>query len=215
MFFHFTDILVIFYSIRRIFEFWNRWLIRHCPECCCGMSCRQETILQSGLCHRKNLFQTFFIIQFRCCQNLFHHTDGKWNLSIKCFPFDFKSCLEFFFFYFRHIRVKLQWSSDSSGVSVDFIKKFSIFIMLSVNDSENCLQKPHHRKILFRHIRKVKHQIQITDPVRLNLMEYHRDICNLHLFIINRCDLSGNIRSCQHRDLLQILLTWRFFLILL
>ena len=43
------------------------------------------------------------------------------------------------------------------------------------------------------HIRKVKHQIQITDSVRFNLMEYRRDICNLHLFIINRCDLAGNV----------------------
>ena len=79
--------------------------------------------------------------------------------------------------------------------------------MLGVNDSENCLQKSYHREIFLRHIGKVKHQIQITDSVRFNLMEDSWDICNLHLFIVNRCDLSGNILPCQHRDLLQILLT--------
>ena len=100
-------------------------------------------------------------------------------------------------------------------MAVDLIEQFPVLIIFCIDNAQHRLKNAHIPQHLLRHIRKIKHEIHIADPVGPGLVEHSRHTGKCHLLVDDRRDLPGNIRPLQHGDLLNILRPVRLGLVVL
>ena len=98
-------------------------------------------------------------------------------------------------------------------MDVDLVKQRAVFIIRCVNDPEHALEDAHIGQLLFRDAGQVEHKRRVSDAVRLHIVMHHLHSACIHLRIIDRRSLPGNVLPPEHRDLRQVLRRRLLFLI--
>ena len=135
MFFQFFNQTEISDSRDPILKIGYRRIIGRCTHHRGGVSCRRQGGLQSCFLLRKNLIQTFVIIQSGSKQNLADHGKYKFFFLYQIFCLYTKHPYTVIFLVFS--LEYLQSAADSTTLCIDLMEKFTISKVGCIHVSEN------------------------------------------------------------------------------